>query len=165
MIVFSYGSNMSTKRLEERVGKVELIGTGQLYHHQLRLHKESTDRSAKADAFYTGQEHDYLWGVLHHLKAGQKAQLDKFENLGFSYFEKKAEVQTMEDEKYEAIFYVAANQFINPKIKPYEWYMNFIVKGALEHQLPAKYINLLQSIPFTTDPDQERRIIQFKIAV
>lgn len=163
MLVFSYGSNMSSKRLEARIGKVAFISVAQLHSHQLRLHKESTDRSAKADAYFTGNEKDWIWGVLHHLQPQQKAILDRFENLGVSYHEKKVKVRTPAGQDYHTHLYIASERFINPDVKPYEWYMKFLVEGALEHQFPPHYVDHLKAIPFITDSDSQRRNTHFKI--
>jgi len=65
MHYFSYGSNMSIKRLLSRVPSAKKIAIGKLEMHQLTFHKKSSnDRSAKCDANETANPEHYIHGVL-----------------------------------------------------------------------------------------------------
>ena len=50
MLYFSYGSNMSIKRIIDGVPSAKKIGVGKLLSHELKFHKVSNkDGSAKCD--------------------------------------------------------------------------------------------------------------------
>lgn len=61
-------------------------------------------------------------------------------------------------------FISVAQRFINLHAKPYDWCMNFLVKGAHEYQLPVHYVDH-KAIPFAIDPDLQRRNVHSKIII
>ncbi len=54
MLCFSYGSNMSQRRLKARVPSARFIAVAELPAHRLRFHKSAGDGSAKCNAEETG---------------------------------------------------------------------------------------------------------------
>ena len=85
LFYFAYGSNMSTPRLLNRVVSARAVAVACLPAHALRFHKRGRDGSAKCDAFYTGQDHDELHGVVYRIAAAEKPCLDECEGLGNGY--------------------------------------------------------------------------------
>ena len=73
---FSYGSNMSLRRLQQRILKVQIIGVGYLEQHTLEFHKKSKDGSAKCDAYYVGDPKDSVFGVIFEITTPQLLLLD-----------------------------------------------------------------------------------------
>ena len=68
MKYFAYGSNMHPARLKARLPNILCIsGIFTLPGHTLRFHKVGKDRSAKCDAFYTGNKADHVLGVLYEI--------------------------------------------------------------------------------------------------
>ena len=59
ILYFAYGSNMSSRRLKNRVESANVISTGILEKYKLKFHKISEDGSGKCDAFFT-DNHDYI---------------------------------------------------------------------------------------------------------
>ncbi len=55
----------------------------------------------------------------------------------------------------DAMAYVADKT--NPRLLPYDCYKEFVLRGAIEHKLPAAYVRQLQMIPSQTDSNAERR--------
>jgi gamma-glutamylcyclotransferase len=55
---------MCRDRLFDRVPSARYEFVASLSGHALRFHKRSSDGSAKADAFFTGEEKDKVWGVV-----------------------------------------------------------------------------------------------------
>ncbi len=53
MLYFSYGSNMSSRRLLSRVPSARFITSASLPGHALHFHKKGLDGSAKCDAYET----------------------------------------------------------------------------------------------------------------
>lgn len=160
MIYFAYGSNLLTHRLEKRVGQVGVIGPGKLFGYRFAIDKISKkDGSLKADALYTGNQQDFVIGVLFRINPAAKERLDKEEGLGKGYNEKAVKVETSTvGETENAFTYVASSPDLTGKNKAYDWYMNIIVAGAGEHQLDAAYIQFLKSIPTKPDSDPTRNL-------
>lgn len=163
MTIFSYGSNMHMSRIKKRVPSAKLIAVGYITQHQLRLHKTSKDGSAKADAFFTGNEDDVISGTIIEINEKEKPNLDQAEGLGYGYNEKEIDVFIQENETIKANIYIADESAINPKLKPYEWYKLYIVEGAKAANLPPTYQEKLNQIEFVKDTDETRRNKNFQI--
>lgn len=155
MIYFAYGSNLCTARLEERVGPVEVLGTAVLKQHILRFDKESRDGSRKANALHTGSENDIVIGVLFKIDVGRKRDLDRAEGLGKGYALKEVDV-LCGDNIVRAYTYYATDPKSTNENLPYEWYLELILSGAKEHNLPPEYIERLQAHPTKEDNDAKR---------
>ena len=151
---FAYGSNMSTRRLRERTPSAKPFGIAQLLEHQLILHKIGRDGSAKCDIQETGRAYDIVWGVLFKISTNERHLLDRAEGLGYGYEYKTVWVKSDEN-VIKAGAYYATN--IDASLRPFDWYLNFVLKGAEEHGLPSSYLNSLKSWSMVIDPDSERR--------
>ena len=80
MLYFSYGSNMSSKRLRMRAPSATFVAVAELSAHILRFHKKSDrDGSAKCDAYHTGDDAHRLFGVVFRVDAAHLPLLDKAE--------------------------------------------------------------------------------------
>jgi gamma-glutamylcyclotransferase len=147
MLYFAYGSNMCKGRLRQRVPSANPVRIAKLLNHSFRLHKRSEkDGSGKADAYFTGNPSDLIWGVLFEVDAAEKRVLDRVEGLGRGY--KVAEVTVLDSDQkgHRAFLYVAEQSHIDPNLKPYSWYKRFVVEGARQHELPADYVVQLVSM-------------------
>ena len=121
MLYFSYGSNMSTPRLTDRVHSARAVTIAQLLKHKLKFHKKSKkDGSAKCDAEYTNNAEDVVHGVVFQILASEKPELDKQEGKGAGYEDKIVSVITQNGETLDAVTYYATK--INPLLMPYDWY-------------------------------------------
>jgi cation transport regulator ChaC len=156
MKYFAYGSNMSTRRIQERVPSATKVAVGALQSHQLRFHKYSTrDESGKCDAFKTSDAKDRLFGVVFEIAEEEKAGLDQTEGLGYGYDEKTAEVHLFDGTVVQAFTYIATN--IDESLRPLDWYKEHVVRGARENELPEYYVKLLEARECDEDPDSVRR--------
>lgn len=155
MYYFSYGSNMSSRRLLSRTPSASLIDTGLIRAHRLLFHKIShVDGSAKCDAFHTGNDKDIVYGVLFSLASEEKPLLDKIEGLGIGYEIKKVLVETGNGTIIEAFSYYATH--IDKELKPYSWYKQHVLHGAYEHGLPSHYISKIERIETIVDTNRGR---------
>ncbi|PVV14438.1 MAG: hypothetical protein B6D77_03230 [gamma proteobacterium symbiont of Ctena orbiculata] len=161
MLYFSYGSNMSSRRLLSRVPSAKYVTTAALSGHDLRFHKRSLDGSAKCDAFATQSDEHAVRGVVYHIAESHKAALDRIEGLGQGYEEKTVELLTSSNETLVAYTYFAT--FIDPSLKPYQWYKRHVLTGALEYALPEKYIDKLRDIEAIEDPNRQRYVDEIAI--
>lgn len=157
---FSYGSNMSLKRMEDRKINPVSLGVFRLDEHDLRFHKVSIDGSAKCDAFFTECSDDFVLGVLYEIDDKDEHNLDNFEGLGNGYGEKIVVVYD-ENISHNAKIYVATK--CNKSLLPYTWYLKHVIEGAQSAEFPASYIEKLEKINTINDPNSKRKKKQFSI--
>lgn len=153
MLCFSYGSNMSHRRLQARVPSARFVAVAELPAHRLRFHKSAGDGSAKCDAEETGHTDDRVIGVIYEIDDAEKPDLDRHEALGFGYDEKQVELTTGSD-RVQAWMYYATR--INNALKPFHWYKDHVLIGARENGLPAEYIAQIEAVESIDDPKPER---------
>jgi gamma-glutamylcyclotransferase len=155
MLYFAYGSNMSIARLRARVPSAVALGCHSLRGHDLYFHKSCNDGSAKCDAFCTSNVADVIYGALFEIASAEKPALDKVEGLGHGYAEKQVTVTAQDGSLRIATTYIASE--IDKTLKPYSWYMNHVLIGAMETSLPQDYVELkMHSIAVIEDSDKNR---------
>ena len=153
-LYFAYGSNMLTRRLSRRTHSAAAVATAHVEGYRLAFDKVSTDGSGKCTIEPTGNVADRVWRVLFRIATAESADLDDAEGLGHGY--RKGEVEAVAaTARTQAVAYFATQR--QPALCPYDWYKAFVVQGAIEHQLPADYIERLRSIVSYPDPDPARR--------
>jgi len=152
---------MSSKRLRARTPSARFITTATLYRHQLRFHKRSHDGSSKCDAYDTGNDQDYVIGVVFDIAEAEKTILDGHEGLGRGYEIKTIEIESANGDRLEAYTYYATD--LDATLKPYHWYHHHVVSGAYEHRLPMDYITAIESIASMDDPDNDRHTREMAI--
>jgi hypothetical protein len=150
---FSYGSNMSPKRFCSRVPGAQHIGVFRLARYDLKFHKVGRDGSAKCDAHFTGNDEDYVLGVLWEMSMSSKAALDQIEGLGNGYAEAQVSVHA-QDLTRSALTYVATR--IDADLKPFSWYVRHVLEGARAAGLPEDYVSALEAVATQRDLDAER---------
>ena len=161
LLYFAYGSNMSTPRLQARVPSAQPVCVARLHSHQLRFHKHGRDGSAKCDIAPGVHPDDIVYGVVFEILTADKPALDHAEGLGKGYEQKTVMVVNDETETLNAFAYYAAH--IDATLKPYHWYKEHVLRGALEHQLPNEYLKTLESIGSQPDPDRARHDLELSI--
>lgn len=151
---FAYGSNMLSKRLQERTPSASVITIGHIKNHCLTFNTVSMDGSSKCDIEITNQETDIIYGVIFNIKSSEKPKLDIAEGLGKGYDEKFIDIETTEGTK-RALAYIAIKT--EKALQPYHWYKAMVICGAVEHQLPQDYIEWLRTTISKEDFNIERR--------
>ena len=148
---------MFTARLRFRVPTCEFVSIARLPRHQLRFHKRSKDGSSKCDAFYTGEELDTLWGVVFDIATSEKTKLDQAEGLGGGYNAGSVSVVTLSGKYLEATTYLADRTAIAQDLAPYNWYKEFVDRGAAQHGLPDDYVaTTIRPTKSLPDPNPQR---------
>jgi hypothetical protein len=159
---FSYGSNMSVKRLMDRVPSAEFKHVAILPEHRLAFHKCGRDGSAKCDIHHTRLEHDVVFGVVFSLLASEMPMLDEKEGLGKGYEKKIVEVQHAEGGGVvEALTYYATH--VDSSLKPYYWYKEHVLVGAREAKLPEDYVRSIEMVDAIADSDYSRHLLELSI--
>ena len=165
MLYFAYGSNMCAGRLRGRVPSAVPVRVARLLNHSLRFHKRSDkDGSGKADACFTGEPEDVVWGVVFDIAPAEKPELDRHEGLGHGYVERLITVIDLEGGMHPVFMYAAEAGHIDPALRPYSWYKRFVVEGARQHTLPPDYIARIEAIPAVEDRDSDRDAANRRIA-
>lgn len=147
---------MCTGRLRRRVPSAKAVSLAPLPAHRLRFHKRSSDGSGKADAEYTGNQVDVVWGVIFEIDASEKGRLSDAEGLEQGYKEKSIELKGCDGRDYTTWLYFASDSHKGPSLRPYGWYLRFVTEGAKQHHLPAHYIALLEQVDSMDDQDRDR---------
>ncbi len=162
MKYFAYGSNMSVKRLRQRVPGAVSLGVFALAEHELRFHKIShADNSGKCDAWYTGRADSLLLGVLYEIDPADKFNLDRAEGLGYGYDEKEVWVYNADGFQIQSFLYYATE--FDDSCKPYTWYLQHVLTGAHEAGLPEEYIARIEAVQAVRDYDPGRELEQLAI--
>ncbi|MDP3085104.1 MAG: gamma-glutamylcyclotransferase family protein [Rubrivivax sp.] len=153
-INFAYGSNMATLRLRARTPSAQPLGIARLPGHRLMWHKAGADGSAKCDILATGSADDDVWGVLFEIALHERPLLDRAEGLGRGYDHKAVTVHAAHG-SVDAGAYHATH--VDAGLRPFDWYLAYVVHGAREHGLPDSYRAELAAVAAIIDPDGERR--------
>ena len=171
-LYFAYGSNMSERRLQKRVPSAKVVGTGILKNHCLTFHKPSIDESGKCTIECC--KSDEVYGVLFKINRDEECRLDKAEGVckanpskGYKPKCVKIEVLDSKSENYECGETVCAKTYKATKLcqnlKPYTWYKQHVLVGAIEQNLPPYYINYLISFKAAKDCCKKREARELSI--
>ncbi len=144
-LYFAYGSNMSSRRLRERVPEARPIAPAHLLGRSLALNKLGRDGSAKANLVEAPDAR--VWGVLYELELLDWERLDPYEG---GYERVRVEVVRAGGVLVEAGAYVSSR--LTPDPVAFDWYRELLLEGAREHGLPVDYQALLASLPARPDP-------------
>lgn len=162
MIYLAYGSNMLARRLHERVPSARVVGVTSLGGWELRFHKRSVDGSGKCNIVPSPEPRAVVHGVVYELAAAEKHRLDAIEGLGIGYLAREL-VVAVAGERLEAFTYLAQDSHIDELLRPYRWYLDFVVTGARENGLPAAYVRRLLERSPRRDPDRGRAALNRRI--
>lgn len=154
---FAYGSNMCHDRLRERVPTTRYEFVARLPEHALRFHKRSADGSGKADAYFTGDPEDEVWGTVAHVPDEDRSGLDRAEGVGYGYQIEEVVVYGPDGVPQTVFTYVAQASHIKPDLKPYDWYLALVVDGARARALPEDYVESIASVDAVVDPEPFRK--------
>lgn len=160
MLCFTYGSNMSQRRLKARVPSARFVALAELPAHRLRFHKSARDGSAKCNAEETGNSEDRVIGVIYEIAVAEKPDLDRHEALGFGYDEKQVKLKTRKGVLHAWMYYATR---IDNSLKPFHWYKDHVLIGARENGIPADYIAQTEAVDSVDDPKPERHAWELSI--
>jgi gamma-glutamylcyclotransferase len=156
MRYFAYGSNMLTARIHSRCRGTKAIGRASLAGYTLRFDKRSSDGSAKCAIHSTSNPHDIVHGVLFEVPQAQVCRLDAAEGEGTEYERRPVRVEVENGEVVPAETYFAKEAKIDAAAKPYDWYLDLVIAGALTHELPETYVAALRNVQAKPDPHLKR---------
>jgi len=146
MKYFAYGSNMTTSRLENRVGGVVDLGVFVLDDYDFNFNQIADDGSGYATI--AAKKGAIVEGVLYELSNEQMKVLDRYEGTSTRDYERiKVKIHNTKD-MINAITYIACKESVKERLKPRKDYLSFLIKGGQEptHRLSEKYIKFLKSL-------------------
>jgi len=158
--VFSYGSNMLTRRIRARTQSAISVTAGEIRGYRMAFHKRGVDGSGKANARHTGDDDDRVHGVVFRIDAVELVSLDAVE-LG--YRRRPVHVIVRSGHTIEAACYEALDEYVDPELVPFGWYRALVLAGAREHRLPAHHVLWVECHPFAEDPDAARRKVNSRL--
>jgi len=143
----SIHSNMDPDRIKERLEEfpqvTKLIPQAKrvrLPGYRFAFNKYSTkDHTGKANIEKDGKSE--VWGVLFRIN---DAALEKLKEIEGGYEDKILHVFSDENEKYEAVTFVAKK--IQTDLKPTTEYLKKILVGARHYKLPPEYITEIEEL-------------------
>jgi len=151
---FAFGSNLAIPRLLQRIPAASVHCVATLNEHQLCWRKNDRGQSGKCDIDFTGDPDHLVYGVVYHMSLADKLELDVYETSGFGYDHKTIEVASLRGDRIEAFTYYALD--IDHRQRPFHWYKEHVLRGALEHDFPPHYVEHIRSTPSIDDHDPER---------
>lgn len=160
MLYFAYGSNMLTARLAERVPSAEPFGPGWLAGHRLAFHLRGSDGSGKCNVYATGDAGDTVHGVLYTVDADRLERLHAAEGPPYAFV--KLQIST-HDGPVQAVTYRGRPEYLDDALVPYDWYCDFVTRGARAHGLPGAYVAALEAVLSRPDADIERAAMNRRI--
>ena len=158
LLYFAYGSNLLTSRLQARCPSARGGRVATADNHSLSFFKRGRDGSGKATLVPDARVGQRVVGVVFELDECELSQLDRFEGAGAGYdrvqrFRVRTEAGSAE---LEGFTYIAGEGFIDPGLKPFDWYLGLVVAGAREHGLPEEYVAAIRRTRTVTDPVEDR---------
>ena len=122
---FAFGSNMSSKRMQERLGWSPSRLGAILLDYEMVFNKHSND-GGKANIIYSPG--DLVEGILYYVNEEDLLILDKYEGVAAKQYRRyEIEVRNKNKNSISAIAYKALNT--GKIIAPTEEYLNYILEG------------------------------------
>ena len=133
---FAYGSNMLSRRLQNRVPSASNPRPVYLNGYRIIFHKKgSYDASGKCGIIKTGSGSDQVYGAVFDMHENERDTLDVAEGLGNGYELENVRVNTVSDQvNIMAFTYVPT--IMDESLKPFHWYKDLVIAGAYEQNLP-----------------------------
>ena len=139
-VYFAYGSNMSSARLLARVSGAAALGRAHVSDWRLCFNKRGRDGTGKANL--VAAPGALSWGVAWTLPDEAWPRLDRFEP---GYERHAFRLQRSSGDGLDAEAYLHACPSDAPSIPPSDAYLDHLVSGALEYDLPAEYVAKIRS--------------------
>ena len=122
----------------------------------VRFHKVGRDGSGKCTLIDAGAE-VAAYGVLYEVADADGERLDRVEGVHTGgYLGRAVQLRLSDGRTTEAMTYVAGDEYVDATRLPFDWYRDLVVAGAIEHGLPAGYVEELEQVPAASDPDVAR---------
>jgi gamma-glutamylcyclotransferase len=140
---FAYGSNLSQCRMEQRTGAVPPARKAWLNHYRLSFNLHA-DEAIYANIVPSPQS--IVWGVAYWISGEMMNALDGYEAVAIGHYRRSwVEVETEDGERLRAATYIGGGPFVGAEGRPSNAYLQLILAGAREHNLPETYVRRVQA--------------------
>ena len=83
--------------------------------------------------------------------------LDRVEGVqSGGYARQTISVRLADGQTVDAQTYIAQEPFVDDTLIPFDWYLDLVLAGAIEHGLPAEHVEALRQTPSGADPNPMR---------
>jgi cation transport regulator ChaC len=137
---FAYGSNLNRAQMKSRAGEILEERPARLENYELVFNKKA--RGGSATGNIRPAPGKMVYGVLYRIPEQALRSLDRFEGVPQHY--RRIEVTAIDNEgnKVNAQAYIATK--VESGLRPAPHYLQSILQGAEEHNLPADYIESIK---------------------
>ena len=138
---FAYGSNMNRAQMLSRTGKILEEHNASLPNYEVRFNKKV--RGGTAGANIQPASGKTVHGVLYKIDEGAFRSLDRYEGVPEHYRRIEVQVTPEGGQPVPAQIYIA--QKVEKGLRPSASYLQSMLDGAGEHNLPASYIGEIKA--------------------
>ena len=138
---FAYGSNMNRAQMLSRAGKILEEHNAFLPNFEVRFNKKV--RGGTAGANIQPSPGNTVHGVLYKIEEGAMRSLDRYEGVPDHYRRIEVQVTPEGGPPVPAQIYIASK--VEKGLRPSPSYLQSMLDGAGEHNLPASYIGELKT--------------------
>lgn len=144
---FAYGPNMNALQIGRLCSKPKVVAIARLPDHRVGFFGYSAVWDGAQESVVREPGHD-VWGVVYKLSPSDNESLDAWQDVRMdgngNYFHYPARVDGMDGRTYTVLLY--KKERLGSPEKPSRPYLDIIVSGAEEKQLPAEYVQELRAI-------------------
>jgi gamma-glutamylcyclotransferase len=138
---FAYGSNMNRAQMKSRAGEILEERRGRLENYEVVFNKKV--RGGTATANIRPAPGKAVEGVLYKINESALRSLDRFEGAPEHYRRIEVNVLDANGQRVPAQAFLANK--VEKGLRPAPHYLKTILEGAVEHALPAEYIESLKA--------------------
>ena len=138
---FAYGSNMNRAQMLSRAGTILEEHNASLPNYEVRFNKKV--RGGTAGANIQPAPGKTVHGVLYKIEEGAFRSLDRYEGVPDHYRRIEVQVTPEGGQPVPAQIYIA--QKVEKGLRPSTQYLQAMLDGAGEHNLPASYIGEIKT--------------------
>jgi gamma-glutamylcyclotransferase len=138
---FAYGSNMNRAQMLSRTGKILEEHNASLPNYEVRFNKKV--RGGTAGANIQPAQGKTVHGVLYKIEESSMRSLDRYEGVPDHYRRIEVQVTPEGGQAVPAQIYIASK--VEKGLRPSAPYLQAMLDGAGEHNLPASYIGEIKT--------------------
>jgi cation transport regulator ChaC len=138
---FAYGSNMNRAQMLSRTGKILEEHNASLPNYEVRFNKKVRGGTAGANIQLASGK--TVHGVLYKVEESAMRSLDRYEGVPEHYRRIEVQVTPEGGQPVPAQIYIASK--LEKGLRPSAAYLQAMLDGAGEHNLPASYIGEIKS--------------------
>jgi gamma-glutamylcyclotransferase len=146
-LYFAYGSNLSSEQMLRRCPDSTPLDTAYLAGYELCFPFSSATWGGKGVAGIQPHQDRNVYGVVYQMSEQSLMILDQYEGHPFKYCRKRLKVLTSDNASTDVWIYIPMTDRSHDFYHPSRRYIAAIIRGAMEHSLPSKYLNFLKFIP------------------